>query len=119
MQRSTMRTSKALTLAAVAAAVFGAPQPADAEDIPGDVTSGRLLAGKVCAKCHDTRRNGSLSPLPDAPPFQKVADAPATTELSLRVFLQSPHKLMPDFHLTPEERDDAISYILSLKRKKK
>jgi len=112
------RTSNALIVAAILATLCGAPEPAAAEDIPGDVTSGRVLAGKVCAKCHNVRRNGSESPLPEAPPFQQVANAPSTTELSLRVFLQTPHRLMPDLRLTTEERDDAISYILSLKQKK-
>ena len=114
-----MRMSNALTAAALAAALCGAPRVADAEDVPGDVTSGRILSEKVCAKCHNVRGNGNMSPLPDAPPFQKIADAPSTTQLSLRVFLQTPHRLMPDLRLTAEERDDAISYILNLKKKKK
>jgi len=109
---------RGLAAAAVAVLLLGASPCVAAEDLPGDVTAGRVLAEKACARCHNVRRNGDFSPLPDAPPFQAVADAPSTTQLSLRVFLQSPHKLMPDFHLTAEERDDAISYILSLAKTK-
>jgi hypothetical protein len=37
------------------------------------------------------------------------------TALSLRVYLQTPHATMPNIVLTPEETDDVISYILTLK----
>lgn len=121
MKRTNRRSGsipRVLAAAAVAALLLGAGPNAAAEDLPGDVTSGRVLAGKVCARCHNVRKNGDLSPLPDAPGFQAIADTPSTTQLSLRVFLQSPHTLMPDFRFTAEERDDAISYILSLRKKK-
>lgn len=120
MKRTNRRSKKVLrTVAAagIAALLFGAGPLAAAGDLPGDVTAGRLFAGKICAKCHNIRRNGDLSPLPDAPAFQAVAAAPSTTQLSLRVFLQSPHIRMPDLHLSAQERDDVISFILSLKRK--
>ena len=42
---------------------------------------------------------------------------PSTTELSLKVFLRSSHKSMPNFILQPEETDDIVAYILSLRRK--
>ena len=42
---------------------------------------------------------------------------PSTTELSLKVFLRSSHKSMPNFILQPEEADDIVAYILSLRRK--
>jgi cytochrome c len=105
-----------LGLAAVVLALsLGAKAVVAVDDVPGDITEGRTLAGNFCARCHNVRKNGDLSPLPEAPAFQLVADAPSTTQLSLRVFLQSPHRLMPDFRLTAQERDDVISYILSLK----
>jgi cytochrome c len=115
--RRSLRKRPVVMGAAVMIGLGGLPPEAKAEDIPGDVTSGRILAGKLCAKCHDVRSNSDISPLPDAPSFQEIADTPSTTQLSLRVFLQTPHRLMPDLRLTAEERDDAISYILSLKRK--
>jgi mono/diheme cytochrome c family protein len=49
------------------------------------------------------------------PSFLEVAAHPATTALSLRVFLQTPHATMPNLMLTPEETDDVISYILTLR----
>lgn len=106
-----------LLTAAAMALSFGAPSGNAAEDVPGDVAAGRMLADSACARCHNVRRNGGPSPLPDAPAFQSIADIPATTQLSLRVFLQSSHRLMPDLHLTAQERDDVITYVLSLKKK--
>ena len=49
--------------------------------------------------------------------FAEVANLPSTTALSLKVFLQTSHKEMPNFSLKPAEADDIIAYILSLKRK--
>ena len=49
--------------------------------------------------------------------FAEIANVPSTTELSLKVFLGSSHKSMPNFILQPEETDDIVAYILSLRRK--
>jgi mono/diheme cytochrome c family protein len=49
--------------------------------------------------------------------FAEVAKLPSTTALSLRVFLQTSHKNMPNFTLNRTEADDVIAYILSRKRK--
>lgn len=90
--------------------------PARAQGLPGDPVQGRIIAERWCASCH------VVSPRPVGPvgdgatPFQAIADRPATTALSLRAFLASPHGQMPDLNLTRAEMDDLISYILSLRR---
>ncbi len=100
-----------MTLAALVLAV-----PALAQGLPGDPVQGRAVAERWCASCH------VVSPRPVGPvgdgatPFQSIADRPATTALSLRAFLSSPHGRMPDLNLTQTEMDDLISYILSLRR---
>ena len=40
---------------------------------------------------------------------------PSTTEMALRVFLQTPHARMPDYRLSQSELDGVVAYILSLK----
>ena len=40
---------------------------------------------------------------------------PSTTEMALRVFLQTPHARMPDYRLSTAELDGVVAYILSLK----
>jgi hypothetical protein len=44
-----------------------------------------------------------------------VVEDPSVSELSLRAFLQTSHATMPNLILTPEETDDLIAYILTLR----
>ena len=79
------------------------------------VAAGHKLAEAWCRSCHaiDATTAGTQAGAPD---FIAVANMPSTTELSVKVFLQSSHRSMPNLVLTPEQRDDLASYILSLKR---
>lgn len=78
-------------------------------------TAGRKLADAWCKTCHTIDASGARTEN-GAPDFGAVANMPSTTELSLRVFLQSNHRNMPNLMLTPEQRGDIVNYILSLKR---
>ena len=79
------------------------------------VASGHRLAEAWCKTCHNIEAPtaGTSNPAPD---FAAVANPPSTTALSLKVFLQSSHPTMPNVVLTPDQSDDIVSYILSLKR---
>jgi mono/diheme cytochrome c family protein len=81
---------------------------------PADLAAGKLLADKWCAECHRVRA-GRLGPNLNAPTFSELADEPSITEYSLRALLRSPHETMPQIKLTPDEMDDIVGYILSLK----
>jgi len=96
-------------------AVLLAAIPALAQTYPGDPVAGANFARQVCAVCHFVESDDLGLSWSGAPAFQEVADDPAVTEVSLRVFLRTPHEDMPNFMLTPAETDDVISYILSLK----
>jgi len=85
-----------------------------AADLPGDPQAGGQLAQDVCSACHLVTRDQADDP-EIGPSLIEVAEHPASTEMSLRVYLQTPHATMPNIMLTPEETDDVISYILSLK----
>lgn len=87
---------------------------AAAADLPGDPAAGGTLAHDVCAVCHVVAPDQMVDP-GVGPSFLEIAAHPATTTLSLRAFLQTPHATMPNLILTPEETDDIISYILTLK----
>jgi mono/diheme cytochrome c family protein len=89
---------------------------AAAQDEPGDTVAGEKLARKVCASCHIVSDQPVADPGFGAPSFLEVTADPAVTEMSLRVFLQTPHANMPDLILSPEEIDDVISYLLSLRK---
>ena len=83
----------------------------------GDPAAGEQLAREVCARCHFVAENQPLIPRADAPPFDQIATDPAVTDLSLRVFFQTPHRNMPNLQLSQKETDDVIAFILSLKGK--
>ena len=87
---------------------------AAADGVPGDVVAGRALAGKTCSACHSVSAGQRRTRAYKASGFDEIAAKPQTTAISLRAFLQTPHPTMPNLVLTPNERDNAIAYILSL-----
>ena len=84
----------------------------------GEVGNARLgleYAKAHCVGCHAIAFDDIASPNPDAPPFKWVADTAGLTRTALVVFFQSPHPTMPNLVLGPEETDNMIAYIMSLK----
>lgn len=82
----------------------------------GDLSSGRHIATTICGSCHyvfATKQSKKEVP----PTFEDIANLPSTTAISLKVFLRSNHRRMPNLILSNAEADDVIAYILSLKRK--
>lgn len=96
------------------ALILATPQPTHAQSSSGNPDAGRVLAKAWCAKCHRVESETTGGFIAD---FTEVANLPSTTAISLRVFLQTSHKEMPNITLKPAEADDIIAYILSLKRK--
>ena len=89
--------------------------PSIAQDLPGDIRSGKRLAESWCSACH--RIDGNAGVIDGAPDFYSIANLPSTTALSLKVFFQSTHKDMPNFHITTSDADDLIAYVLSLRKR--
>jgi mono/diheme cytochrome c family protein len=81
----------------------------------GNALAGHALARQWCAACH-LIGPGEGRTSDAAPAFEAVARRPSTTETSLRVFLQTPHRRMPNYTLTRQETDDVVAYILGLRR---
>ncbi len=90
--------------------------PACAQPLDGNPRLGRQIAVTVCSSCH---RVDSMRPstTPAAHSFEDIANLPSTTALSLNVFLRSNHEKMPNFIVSPDESNNVIAYILSLKRR--
>lgn len=101
-------------LAATIAVIVLMPAIAQGQTV-ADVEAGKKLAIGVCAQCHFVAESQTMIPRSDAPPFDEIAADPAVTELGLRVFLQTPHRNMPDLHLSRQETDDVIGFILNMK----
>jgi mono/diheme cytochrome c family protein len=97
------------------AAGFLLAPPALAQSATGDAESGRVLALKHCSSCHVVAPRQAPPSTDAVPTFAAIARDPAATEVSLRVFLRSPHARMPDLILSRTEIDDVVTYILSLR----
>jgi mono/diheme cytochrome c family protein len=87
----------------------------------GHAAVGAQIVQQLCTDCHKIeagqRRPESDDEDDEAPSFVEIANDPSTTPLSLRVFFQSNHENMPNLHISQEQADDLVAYILSLKRK--
>jgi mono/diheme cytochrome c family protein len=109
-----MRSYPIATLAALVPIVV-AVLPAAAEDV-GDPVMGERLAQDVCVECHAVDPGDTLSLNFAAPPFQDIANQPEITPLALSVWFRSPHPNMPNFVLSPDENQNVIAYIMSLRK---
>jgi mono/diheme cytochrome c family protein len=81
----------------------------------GSAGLGQAYAERVCAECHDVEAGGEISPNPDAPSFQSVADTPGMSPRALTVWMQTSHPTMPDLILKPDDMDNVIAYIMGLR----
>ena len=76
---------------------------------------GRQVAMELCSSCHRVTE-GQPRARQNVASFFAIANLPSTTALSLKVFLRSNHKGMPDLIVSESDSDNLIDYILSLKR---
>ena len=116
MARSTWLHILIVTVGALAVLLFVRLHNASGAPLPSEsISAGHRLAEAWCKDCHaiEAMTVGVRSGPPD---FTAIADRPATTALSLKVFLQTSHPSMPNLILKPDETDSLVNYILSLKR---
>ena len=81
-----------------------------------DVEAGRHIAQTWCRNCHNVTPDAGRGNDARPPSFASVAQMPSTTNISLAVFLSTPHARMPDFSLSQQEIRDVSAYILSLRK---
>ena len=96
-------------VAALALPVEALAQPANRH------SPGRQVAIELCSSCHQVTL-GQPRSRQNVVSFFAIANLPSTTALSLKVFLRSNHKGMPDLIVSETDSDDLVDYILSLKR---
>jgi mono/diheme cytochrome c family protein len=68
----------------------------EAQDV-GDVSRGFAVAHTICAECHAVDKGQLRSPV------------------TVRAALRTSHREMPNLNLRPEEVDDLIAYLSSLR----
>ncbi|MDA0785365.1 MAG: cytochrome c [Proteobacteria bacterium] len=88
---------------------------AQAQEMVGDPEAGAIFAQRVCATCHIVGGDWPANPRNPVPAFEEIASTPSVTPLGLRVFLNSPHRNMPNLILSEKEVDDVIAYIMGLR----
>ncbi|WP_368911274.1 cytochrome c [Taklimakanibacter deserti] len=81
----------------------------------GDPEKGLRFALEVCSGCHAVHPKELVSPLPQAPRFEDVANTRGMTAIALTVWFQTSHPTMPNITMGDQEMRDVIQYILSLK----
>jgi mono/diheme cytochrome c family protein len=113
----TVRIRIYLVVLVVLAALFLVRlRSANGANVPPDsATAGHRLAAAWCGQCHAIEATSSDVAKP-APAFVRIANQPSTTALSLKVFLQTNHPSMPNLIIAPDDANDLVNYILSLKR---
>lgn len=112
-----MKSASRLTSGTIAVVLFGASPGAVAQD-RGDVLRGRAFAENTCAACHAVAPGEKYSPVVGVAGLEEIANTPGMTALALTVWFKSPHPNMPNFMLDPNDLDDVIAYIMSLKVKR-
>lgn len=104
----------AILAAVLAAAVAAAVAAAMAAEL-GSPVAGLDFARAHCARCHSVEPEGEgLVPSREIA-FIEIARDPAMDEVTIRAYLRMPHEEMPNVMLTPEQTDNLVAYILSLK----
>ena len=81
----------------------------------GSITSGHQIAITICGNCHEVSTYSRKTAI--GPKLEDIANLPSTTAQSLREFLGSRHKRMPNFIISRADTEDVVAYILTLKRK--
>ncbi len=79
----------------------------------GDAETGRQTAKQWCGDCHLIGDFGTATD--SAPPFASIANNPEKTPDYLKLWLSDPHGQMPKLHMTRQEIDVVVDYILSLR----
>ena len=80
----------------------------------GDPGAGAAYAKQYCTKCHAIDGT-ETSPEPKAPSFRNVANTKGMTATALTVWLTTSHPTMPNIVIEPNDMDNVVAFILSLK----
>ncbi len=91
--------------------------PANAAQPISDARAGEHMARQWCAECHVVADNQKRPVVAGIPTFRGLANDPKVTEFRIRMFMHTPHPVMPNFMLSVPETEDLLAYFRSLKVK--
>ncbi len=104
---------RTVILGSLLAALALAPGKAAAQD----EDPGKALAEKHCARCHAIGATGA-SPFKEAPPFREIVKRYPVDNLA-EAFAEGitvGHHAMPEFTFSPDQIQDLLDYLSSLKQ---
>ena len=111
--------NSALALAALAFAAQSATGVSSraARHLPPNALRGMAFVRQHCASCHGVTAN-SVSPNPESPPFEDVANKPGLTVVTLRQFLRDSHNYPAAMNFTVDRARirDIAAYMLTLRK---
>jgi len=84
----------------------------------GSPNQGLRIARSLCGECHLVENMGGQSPNRDAPPFEKIANAPGMSSTALAAALRTSHETMPNVIIKGSDLSDVIAYILSINERR-
>jgi len=80
----------------------------------GNPERGLDYARRICADCHSVEP-GTTFLFSDIPSFRDIANSEGMSPRALAVWLTTSHPNMPNLIIPPDDRDDVIAYIMSLR----
>jgi len=80
----------------------------------GNPERGLDYARRICADCHAVEP-GTMFLFSGIPSFQDIANSEGIGPRALVVWLTTSHPNMPDLIIPPDDMDDVIAYIMSLR----
>jgi len=83
----------------------------------GNIDAGLKFATESCAECHDITSRNPMNTASGAPTFYIIANSSGISGTSLSFWMLSSHPKMPGLMIEPQDLDNVITYILSLKDK--
>ena len=83
----------------------------------GDMDAGLKFATERCTECHDITSRNPMNTASGAPTFYVIANTSGISRTSLFFWMQSSHPKMPGLMIEPQDLDNVIAYILSLKHR--
>ena len=101
----------------LAACALLAGMPVNAAEPVSDARAGERMARLWCAECHLVADDQKRPVVVGVPTFRGLANDPKVTEYRIRMFLVTPHPVMPNFMLSVQETEDLLAYFRSLKVK--
>lgn len=101
----------------LAACLLLAAMSADAAEPVSNPRAGERMARQWCAECHMVAEDQKRPVVAGVPTFRGLANDPKVSEYRIRMFLVTPHPVMPNFMLSAQETEDIVAYFRSLKVK--